>query len=78
MLFGGGCQFLSGILNFANKNMLGGTLLTAFSFNWVMNWWALEGLATGHAPNAAVVLAVGASLSGQASRGTRYSRRSSA
>ena len=27
-------------MSFANKNMLGGTLLTTFSFNWVMNWWA--------------------------------------
>ena len=58
LLFGGGCQFLAGLMSFANKNMLGGTLLTTFSFNWVMNWWALEGLATGKPTNAGVILAV--------------------
>ncbi len=60
LLFGGGCQFLAGLMSFANKNMLGGTLLTTFSFNWVMNWWALEGLASGKPPNAEIVLAVDA------------------
>jgi len=58
LLFGGGCQFLAGLMSFANKNMLGGTLLTTFSFNWVMNWWALEGLAAGKPPSASIVLAV--------------------
>ncbi len=58
LLFGGGCQFLSGIMSFANKNMVGGTLLTTFSFNWLMNWWALDSLASGHAPNATIILAV--------------------
>jgi uncharacterized protein len=58
LLFGGGCQFLAGLMSFANKNMLGGTLLTTFSFNWVMNWWALDGLVNGRAPSAPVVLAV--------------------
>jgi succinate-acetate transporter protein len=58
LLFGGGCQFLAGLMSFANKNMLGGTLLTTFSFNWVMNWWALDGLVNGKPPSAAVVLAI--------------------
>lgn len=58
LLFGAGCQFLAGILSFANKNGLGGTLLTAFSFNWVMNWWSLSSLAEGKVPNAMVILAV--------------------
>ena len=58
LLFGGGCQLLAGLMSFANKNMLGGTLLTTFSFNWVMNWWALEGLASGKPPNASIILAV--------------------
>ncbi|MBI4822344.1 MAG: hypothetical protein HY791_39150 [Deltaproteobacteria bacterium] len=58
LLFGGGCQFLSGLMSFANKNMLGGTLLTTFSFNWVMNWWALSELALGHKVNSSIVLAV--------------------
>jgi succinate-acetate transporter protein len=45
-------------MSFANKNALGGTLLTTFSFNWIMNWWALAGLAEGRVPNASIVLAV--------------------
>jgi succinate-acetate transporter protein len=58
LLFGGGCQFLAGIMSFANKNMLGGTLLTTFSFNWVMNWWSLDGLVNGRAQSPTVVLAL--------------------
>ena len=58
LLFGGGCQLLAGLMSFANKNMLGGTLLTTFSFNWVMNWWALDGLAQGKPSSSAIVLAV--------------------
>ena len=58
LLFGGGCQFLAGLMSFANKNALGGTLLTTFSFNWVMNWWALSSLASGHKVNSTIILAV--------------------
>ena len=58
LLFGGGCQFLAGIMSFANKNMLGGTLLTTFSFNWVMNWWALDGLVQGKTASPAIILSV--------------------
>lgn len=58
LLFGAGCQFLAGVMSLANKNVLGGTLLTTFSFNWVMNWWALDQLAHGQVPDAAVVLSV--------------------
>lgn len=57
LLFGGGCQLLAGVMALANKNMLGGTLFTAFAFNWGMNFWALDGLAHGKAPDATVVLA---------------------
>ena len=42
LLFGAGCQFLAGVMSLANKNTLGGTLLTTFSFNWVFNWWVLD------------------------------------
>jgi len=62
LLFGAGCQFLAGLMSFANRNALGGTLLTTFSFNWVMNWWALTELAAGQPPNGAVVLAVDATF----------------
>jgi hypothetical protein len=33
LLFGAACQFLAGVMSLANKNTLGGTLLTTFSFN---------------------------------------------
>src|SRR3954451_20186254 len=58
LLFGGGCQFLAGLMSFANRNMLGGTLLTTFSFNWVMNWWTLNSLAQGKAASSAILLSV--------------------
>ncbi len=58
LLFGAGCQFLAGVLSLANKNMLGGTLLTTFSFNWVMNYWSLSELSQGRVPSGAVILAV--------------------
>ena len=62
LLFGAGCQFLAGMMSFANKNMLGGTLLTTFSFNWVMNWWSLTELSQGRVPSSSVILAVDASF----------------
>ncbi len=58
LLFGAGGQFLAGVMNLANKNMLGGTLLTTFSFNWVFNWWTLDEVAQGHVPDPTVVLSV--------------------
>lgn len=58
LLFGAGGQFLAGLMSLANKNTLGGTLLTTFSFNWVMNWWALDEAAQGRAVDGSVVLAV--------------------
>jgi succinate-acetate transporter protein len=58
LLFGGGGQFLAGMMALANKNALGGTLFTTFSFNWLMNWWALSELSQGRVPSAAIVLSV--------------------
>lgn len=58
LLFGAGGQFLAGMMALANKNALGGTLFTTFSFNWVMNWWALTELSQGRVPNATVILSV--------------------
>jgi hypothetical protein len=60
LLFGGGGQMLAGLMSFANKNLLGGTLFTTFAFNWIMNWWALEGLSEGRVPDATVILSVDA------------------
>lgn len=58
LLFGAGGQFLAGIMSLANKNTLGGTLLTTFSFNWVMNWWALDELSQGRQVDGSIVLSV--------------------
>ncbi len=55
LVFGAGCQLLAGLMSLANKNVLGGTLLTTFSFNWVMNYWALDRLAHGKVPDATVI-----------------------
>lgn len=56
LVFGGGCQFLAGAMSLANKNLYGGTLFTAFAFNWVMNWWVLTSIAGGLMPDHAVLL----------------------
>lgn len=58
LLFGAGGQFLAGLVSLANKNTLGGTLLTTFSFNWVINWWVLDEAAAGRAADPSVTLAV--------------------
>jgi uncharacterized protein len=58
LLFGAGGQFIAGIMSLANKNTLGGTLLTTFSFNWVMNWWALDEASQGKAADGSIVLSV--------------------
>src|SRR5512140_3325660 len=58
LVFGAGCQFLAGMMSLANKNTLGGTLLTTFSFNWVMNWWVLDQLSQGKVPDPMVGLSV--------------------
>jgi succinate-acetate transporter protein len=58
LLFGAGGQFLAGLMSLTNKNTLGGTLLTTFSFNWVINWWVLEEAAAGRAVDGSVMLAV--------------------
>ena len=57
LLFGGGCQLVAGLMNFANKNLFGGTILTAFSFNWMMNYWALSSIAQGTVPDHEILLA---------------------
>lgn len=58
LVFGAGCQFLAGVMSLANKNTLGGTLLTTFSFNWVMNWYALSEASQGRAIDPSVGFAV--------------------
>lgn len=58
LLFGAGGQFIAGLMSLANKNTLGGTLLTTFSFNWVMNWWALDEASRGGVADTSVVFPV--------------------
>ena len=58
LLFGGGGQFLAGVMALANKNLLGGTLFTTFSFNWVINWWVLGELSQGRVPDGSITVAV--------------------
>lgn len=57
LFFGAGCQFIAGMLNLANKNLLGGTLFTTFTFQWLINWWALDSLAKGAVPDHGIVFA---------------------
>ncbi|MCK6544317.1 GPR1/FUN34/YaaH family transporter [Myxococcota bacterium] len=58
LMFGAGGQILAGLMSLANKNTLGGTLFTAFAFNWVMNWWGLSQAAEGRAVDGTVLIAV--------------------
>ncbi|MBL8923969.1 MAG: hypothetical protein JNJ54_34250 [Myxococcaceae bacterium] len=58
LLFGAGGQFLAGLMSLANKNTLGGTLLTTFSFNWVFNWYVLDEAAHGRGVDGSVMLSV--------------------
>jgi hypothetical protein len=45
-------------MSFGNKNMLGGTLLTTFSFNWIVNAWAMKELSEGRIPSSHVILSI--------------------
>jgi succinate-acetate transporter protein len=58
LLFGGGCQFLAGMMALVNKNLLGGTLFTTFAFNWVVNWHVLSNMAEGRLPDPHIVLSI--------------------
>lgn len=58
LVFGAGCQLLAGLMSLANKNTLGGTLFTTFSFNWIMSYWALDQMAHGKMPDPNVIASV--------------------
>ncbi len=58
LLFGAGGQMMAGIGNLLNRNLYGGTLFASFAFNWVMNWWVLDGLSRGQAADASILFAV--------------------
>lgn len=57
LLFGGGCQLLAGLMLFGNKNVYGGTVFTAFSFNWAVTAWSLWSIANGQTPDHTTALA---------------------
>lgn len=58
LLFGAGGQLVAGLGNLVNRNLYGATLFTAFAFNWVVNWWVLDGLSRGQVADPAIVFAV--------------------
>ncbi len=58
LLFGAGGQLVAGLGNLLNRNLYGGTLFTAFAFNWVVNWWVLDGLSRGQVADPVIVFAV--------------------
>jgi succinate-acetate transporter protein len=58
LLFGAGGQLVAGLGNLVNKNLYGATLFTSFAFNWVVNWWVLDGLSRGQIADPAIVFAV--------------------
>lgn len=57
LLFGGGCQLVAGLMLFGNKNVYGGTVFTAFSFNWAVTAWSLWSVANGQTPDHTTALA---------------------
>ncbi len=58
LLFGVGGQALAGLMSFANRNLLGGTLFTTFTFLWIFNWWTLSSLGKGLIPDHSIILAM--------------------
>jgi succinate-acetate transporter protein len=58
LLFGAGGQLVAGLGSLLNRNLYGGTLFTSFAFNWVINWWVLDGLSRGQVPDPGIVVAV--------------------
>ncbi|MFA5162880.1 MAG: GPR1/FUN34/YaaH family transporter [Elusimicrobiales bacterium] len=62
LFFGCFGQLVSGIVNLANRNLYGGTLFTAFSFNWAMNYWSLTEAARGGRIDPVIVTAVDVSF----------------
>jgi uncharacterized protein len=58
LLFGAGCQFIAGLMDFANKNTFGGAIFTTFSFLWVKNAWEYYAISRGVMPDPTITLAV--------------------
>ncbi|MBF0545441.1 MAG: hypothetical protein HQM08_13455 [Candidatus Riflebacteria bacterium] len=58
LTFGAFCQLFAGLMDFANKNSYGGTVFTAFSFNWFINAFFFLGAGYGLKPDHHILLAV--------------------
>ena len=58
LLFGAGGQLVAGLGNLLNRNLYGGTLFTSFAFNWVINWWVLDGLSRGQVADPVILFSV--------------------
>ncbi len=57
LLFGGFCQLLTGLMDFANKNTYGGTIFTAFAFNWIITAISFAGIGLGYMIDHTILLA---------------------
>ncbi|GAB4268539.1 MAG: hypothetical protein Kow0029_04000 [Candidatus Rifleibacteriota bacterium] len=57
LLFGGACQLITGIMDFANKNTYGGTIFTAFAFNWMITGISFAGIGLGWMIDHHIILA---------------------
>lgn len=57
LFFGFGCHLLAGLMDFANRNTYGGTIFTAFAFNWMITGLSLLGITCGIMPDHYVVFA---------------------
>ncbi|MBI4862348.1 MAG: hypothetical protein HY815_19125 [Candidatus Riflebacteria bacterium] len=62
LLFGGCCQFLTGYMEFRNRNAFAGAVFTLFSFNWVVTAWELYAISVGFIPHHGIKLAVDIAL----------------
>jgi len=56
LFFGAGCQLLTGLMEFANKNAYGGTIFTAFSFSWMYLSWSFYSFSNGFVPDHSIGL----------------------
>lgn len=57
LFFGFGTHLITGIMDFANKNAYGGTIFTAFAFNWMVSAITYFAIAFNYPVNHTVILA---------------------
>lgn len=57
LFFGFACHLLTGLMEFANRNTYGGTIFTAFAFNWLITSLSFFGFAYGFIPDHSVLFA---------------------